>query len=192
MGQQCADSKNNWQREYSSGWLKMPKTSSAVAFMRGMRRAGAKFDAQAQLIWVVNAFRYDPPDSSKVVLGWKVAWNELPECSLKNEAREHLEAALAALPEKGEEMARAFRDVHQIPHPIGYPMPSTNFTSWALAPGGTVLGIGEPDGQIKLWSRASQTLLAKFQAHDGEIVEAHFQITLVRPNAASKNDRVNS
>jgi len=32
-----------------------------------------------------------------------------------------------------------------------------------------LLGIGELDGQIKLWSRASQNLLAKFHAHDGEI-----------------------
>jgi len=57
-------------------------------------------------------------------------------------------------------------DMEKIGH---YPMPSTNFTSWALAPGGTLLGIGELDGQIKLWSRASQNLLAKFHAHDGEI-----------------------
>jgi len=54
----------------------------AELFRNGM----AKADWDARLVWLPNALKYNPPANPNVIKGWAKAWDELPECSLKDEA----------------------------------------------------------------------------------------------------------
>lgn len=53
-------------------------------------RGMATHDKAVGLMWVPRAIRHNPPDNPNVILGWKVAWKDLPECSTKETARVHL------------------------------------------------------------------------------------------------------
>lgn len=53
-----------------------------------------RLDRAARLVWLPNALKHNPPENPNVVAGWRHPWSELPECSLKDEAREAIRATL--------------------------------------------------------------------------------------------------
>lgn len=53
-------------------------------------RGMANYDANFGLVWVPKAINHNAPDNPNVVLGWRAAWKELPECPLKEVARAEL------------------------------------------------------------------------------------------------------
>lgn len=48
------------------------------------------FDKSAGVMWVPKGIRHNPPDNPNVVLGWKVAWRDIPECQVKLAAQDAL------------------------------------------------------------------------------------------------------
>jgi hypothetical protein len=66
-----------------------------------------KADWEARVVWIPNAIKYNPPDNPNVVKSWRVAWDEVPECSLKAEAYQGFKAFTEAL---GEGFAKAFQE----------------------------------------------------------------------------------
>lgn len=68
-----------------------------------------KADWDARLVWVVNALKHNMPASPNVIRSWKDCWRDrLPECALKEEAREFIENTLKAF---SEPYAKAFVEV---------------------------------------------------------------------------------
>jgi hypothetical protein len=96
----------------------------------GMVRA----DWNARVVWVPNAIRYNPPPNYKVVVGWKVHWEEIPECGLKAEA---LRALRDGLPDK-EPIRKAFAKAFGVGPPGATANGSANGT-----PNGSGYGIGK-------------------------------------------------
>jgi hypothetical protein len=60
-------------------------------------------DWESGLIWIPNAIRHNPPQSINVILGWKPAWDLVPECKLKVQAYHALKAFVDG-------MSKGFRD----------------------------------------------------------------------------------
>jgi hypothetical protein len=60
------------------------------AFREVFREGLAEADWKARLVWLPNAIRYNAPESANVVKSWATTWEELPECHLKQKAREKL------------------------------------------------------------------------------------------------------
>jgi hypothetical protein len=50
----------------------------------------ATHDKASSLMWVPKAIHHNAPDNSNVVLGWRQAWKELPDCGLRDEASVYL------------------------------------------------------------------------------------------------------
>jgi hypothetical protein len=73
------------------------------AFREAFREAstlGMVFaDWDSRLIWIPNAIKHNVPESPNVVKSWAVLWDELPECSLKTQARSQLKAFMEGLSE---------------------------------------------------------------------------------------------
>jgi hypothetical protein len=77
----------------------------------------ARFDPATRLIWLPNALKdRNAPASPNVVRSWRAAWIEVPECELKAQAAEIIEATLATF---GEGFAKAFREGSAKPSPKG-------------------------------------------------------------------------
>ena len=53
----------------------------------------------AGLVWVPNAIKYDPPANPNVVKSWSKWVDDIPECELRDEAFQHLEAFIGTLTE---------------------------------------------------------------------------------------------
>lgn len=70
----------------------------------------AKADWRAPLIWLPNALKHNPPQSTNVVRAWRRSYNDdLPPCDLKHEAGRHAEAFLQAFDEtKDQAFVKAF------------------------------------------------------------------------------------
>lgn len=66
----------------------------------------AEADWRAGLVWVPNGIVHNAPQSSNVIVGWRVALTELPECDLKRRAIRALRAYIAQM---GETWAKAFK-----------------------------------------------------------------------------------
>mgnify|MGYP001159382340 CR=1 FL=1 len=77
------------------------------AFREASSKGLVKADWKARLVWIPNAIKHNPPESPNVVRGWRTAWDELPECSLKVEAFQALEALLKGFTEG---FQKAFRE----------------------------------------------------------------------------------
>jgi hypothetical protein len=69
------------------------------AFREVFREGLIKVDLKARLWWLPNATKYNPPQSPNVVKSWRKAFDELPECQLKNEAFNKFKAFLEAFSE---------------------------------------------------------------------------------------------
>ena len=84
------------------GWsLEGFREGFAELFANGLVNA----DWKARVVWIPNAVKYNPPDNPNVVKSWRDAWDEVPECSLKNEAYQGLQGFTKGL---GEGFAKAF------------------------------------------------------------------------------------
>jgi hypothetical protein len=73
----------------------------------------AKADWKAGLVFVPNVIKHNPPESPNVVRGWWKVWDEIPECSLKQEAYQHLKVFIEDFA-KGK---RGFLDAFRQPSP---------------------------------------------------------------------------
>lgn len=103
------------------GWpLAATKACLAEILGKGMM----KMDQGTRLVWLPNALRHNAPENPNVVQGWKLPWSELPECGLKDEAREALLVGLQAISAKFNEAFRiALGELPPKPssNPAGYP-----------------------------------------------------------------------
>ncbi len=68
----------------------------------------ARVDRDAGLVWLPNGIRHNEPHSPNVILSWRVAWTELPDCELKVEAAAGL---MAWAEEKGKAWSEAMSKV---------------------------------------------------------------------------------
>lgn len=73
----------------------------AKLFDKGMVEA----DWDAGLVWVPNAVLHNKPSNPNIVLSWRRAWRELPECELKWRAHRELRARMKEL---GDQWLEAF------------------------------------------------------------------------------------
>jgi len=76
----------------SLGWpLKAFRETFQEACSEGLVKAdwGA---GGAGLIWIPNAIKYNSPESPNVVRSWRITWDEIQECGLKNVAWRELKA----------------------------------------------------------------------------------------------------
>jgi hypothetical protein len=92
-------------------WAEVAKAKLAMA------------DWEAGLVWVPNAIFHNPPASPNVVKGWRTAILELPECRLKREGLEKLEAHLEA---QGKAWGDACRQALDKPSRKAFATPSPN------------------------------------------------------------------
>ncbi len=69
------------------GW---PLTGFRRCFAEITTRQMATHDKAAGLMWVPRAIHHNPPDNPNVILGWKLAWKELPDSPLKEQAKSYL------------------------------------------------------------------------------------------------------
>jgi hypothetical protein len=66
----------------------------------------AKSDWKARLVWIPNAIFHNKPDNPSVVRAWRKAFDDLPECDLRDEAEAEIFGFLASL---GESFFKAFK-----------------------------------------------------------------------------------
>lgn len=67
------------------GW---PRDATAACLAEITACGMAKYDPETGLFWLPNAVKYNPPPNPNVVVGWMSSWQELPECPLRDEARD--------------------------------------------------------------------------------------------------------
>jgi hypothetical protein len=73
------------------------KKNALLKFLNEIRsKKMIDYDMAAGLIVVHNALRLNFPTSSKVVLGWRNAWLDVPECPLKKQLAQQLRAVVGA------------------------------------------------------------------------------------------------
>ncbi len=77
-----------------------------------------KADMQARVFWLPNAAKHNPPASLNVVKSWVRAFELLPDCPLKWEARDSLKAVCYGV-------SRAMGEAFDIALPLPKDMPST-------------------------------------------------------------------
>ena len=95
------------------GW---PLDDFRSAFRELEREGMAKADWSAPLVYIPNAVKYDPPANPNVVRGWRVVWDELPECGLKTEAWHGLRLFVEGF---GKGFGKGFREA--LPEPFREP-----------------------------------------------------------------------
>lgn len=79
--------------------LRWPVEGFLKAFQEPFREGLAKADWESGLVFIPGAIKYNPPENPNVVKSWASAWDELPECGLKEEAFKHIKAFLKGLGE---------------------------------------------------------------------------------------------
>lgn len=74
---------------------------SLIGFQRALKEVMGQglvqADLKARVIFIANAIKYNKPQSPNVVRSWALHWDEIPECTLKNEAYYKLEAFVKGL-----------------------------------------------------------------------------------------------
>lgn len=110
--------------------LQWPVEGFREAFREVSAKGMAKADWKAGLVWVPKAIVHNEPENPNVVLSWRAAWEELPECDLKDEAYEALHEHLKGL---GEQWVSAFEKACQKPSTEGYQEPYPEGSAKGLA-----------------------------------------------------------
>lgn len=87
------------------GWPLDGEASFRTAWAEIEREELAVADWGARLVWVPKALRHNIPASPNVIIGWRIAWDLLPECELKAKAKASIKAFLKAY---SEPYAKAF------------------------------------------------------------------------------------
>lgn len=99
---------------FELGWT--PRSFRA-AMNQLCEKGMAVFDEAANLIWFPNFLKYNRPESPNVIKSWAGAFEDLPECSL----RDDIGKALAKLAEMlGNTFAEAFREAFAEGLPEGF------------------------------------------------------------------------
>lgn len=102
-----------------------------------IRGAGMlRINAKPALFWLPRAHRHRPPPNPNQIVGWLAAYNELPECDLREEA-------IATI---GSELQGKAREAFLVAFP--------DASEWTPPPGGKAAG----DSGTTLSQRVSQTL----------------------------------
>lgn len=86
-------------------------------------------DRECGLFFLPNAIKHNEPQSINVIIGWKTAWSELPECDLKDYAETHLREWAASkgapwLEAFDEATGKAYRKASEKPKPMPKAKPS--------------------------------------------------------------------
>lgn len=79
------------------------------------RQGLADADWTTGLVWLPKAISHNEPESVNVVIGWRSAWQELPDCELKAKAGSSL---MAWAMSKGEAWAKAYAKATGLASPI--------------------------------------------------------------------------
>lgn len=95
------------------GW---PTKAFREAFREVLREGLAKASWKDHIVWLPKAWKYNRPESPNVVRSWRVVWDELPECPLKDEAWRTLFEFTKGL---GEAFRQAFAEA--CPQPLANP-----------------------------------------------------------------------
>ena len=82
------------------GW---DKKGFREAFEEILSLGMVKADFEAPLVFIPNAIKYNRPQSPNVITAWSRAWENVPECPLKEHIRQLLEASI-------EGMSRGFQE----------------------------------------------------------------------------------
>lgn len=88
----------------SLGW---PTVSFRKAFKEVLAEGLIETDTKTRLVFIPKALRHNPPQSLNVVIAWRKAFDELPDCALKQRIFEHVVSELKPLG-KAEAFAEAF------------------------------------------------------------------------------------
>ena len=99
--------------------LKLSPEAFDEAFREISSKGMAKADWESQLVWIPNAFKYNPPESPNVVRSWRSTWDEVPECALKCEAFQALRSHSEGFKEG---FLKAFEEALKDPYP--HPCPN--------------------------------------------------------------------
>jgi len=79
------------------------------AFREAFGKGFIKYSEKDSFIWLPNFMKYNRPESPNVIKSWVGAWDDLPECYLKDELFQHLKDYSKALTEGfTEAFAKAF------------------------------------------------------------------------------------
>lgn len=84
------------------------------AFQEVLEKGMAKCAEKDGLIWLPNFMRHNAPESPNVLRSWAGALEDCPECPMKNEIFESVEAFVEGLPQSFRE---AFADTFRRPSP---------------------------------------------------------------------------
>jgi hypothetical protein len=79
--------------------LKWDEKGFREAFQEVLALGMAEVDFDAPLIFIPKAIKYNPPQSPNVVTAWSGAWEQIPECVLKNKIRQVLGTFMEGLSE---------------------------------------------------------------------------------------------
>lgn len=133
------------------------------AFAELEKSGMAKANWSKRIIYLPNAARYNLPANPNVVKGWKVHWDLLPQCPLKDEAFQGLRNALQAKPKCLKEFDRTFGNrlanrFETVPETVCQTLSEQEQEqeqeiNTPLTPKG---GTGEPNGKAPQESRAEQ------------------------------------
>jgi hypothetical protein len=78
-------------------------------FMEVLAEGLVEVDMKCRLVFIPKAVRHNPPQSPNVVIAWRKAFDELPDCALKQRVFSHTLAELIFIG-KGEAFQKAFGD----------------------------------------------------------------------------------
>ncbi len=87
--------------------LKWPLKAFRKAFGEILAEGLVEFDPNTRLIFIPKAIRHNAPQSPNVVISWRKAFDDLPDCRLKQRIFAVFEVELTALG-KGEGFVKAF------------------------------------------------------------------------------------
>jgi hypothetical protein len=87
--------------------LDWPIASFRKAFAEVLHEGLAEVDRSTRLVFLPKAVRHNPPQSPNVVIAWRKAFDDLPDCELKQRIYHHIVSELRALG-KSEAYVEAF------------------------------------------------------------------------------------
>jgi hypothetical protein len=102
--------------------LQWPLKAFQKAFAELLTEGMVKRDRVTRLMFIPKAIRHSPPQSPNVVIAWRHIFNDLPDCTLKQEVFDGCLKELLVLG-KGEAYLKAFGDRWAMPMPNPDPDP---------------------------------------------------------------------